>query len=51
MTTVELVKKLLDAGANAEVVRICLEAIDEAVEDTKHPRKAARRLKVVAQRA
>lgn len=47
-TTAELVKRLLDAGANSEVVAICLEAIDQAVEDAKHPRKALQRKREAA---
>jgi hypothetical protein len=50
MTTAELVRKLLDAGANADVVEICLSAVDQAVEDAKHPRLAIKRKKEAAKR-
>jgi hypothetical protein len=48
MTTAELVKKLMDAGANSDIVSICLTAIEEAAEDAKHPRLAVRRKKEAA---
>ena len=30
MTTAELVKRLMDAGANSEVVSICIQAAEDA---------------------
>jgi hypothetical protein len=30
MTTAELVKKLMDAGANSDIVAICITAVEEA---------------------
>jgi hypothetical protein len=52
MTIAELVKKLMDAGANAEVVAIAIQAIEE--ERTPPPRQRASRAKrpeIVSQRA
>lgn len=45
MKTAALVRQLLEAGATAEVVEICLNAIDAAVEeaiDETKPRKRVR---------
>lgn len=52
MTISELVKKLMAAGATAEVVEIAIQAIEE--ERTPPPRQRASRAKrpeIVAQRA
>ena len=48
MKTSELVKKMLDAGANAEAVAIALMAVEEAVAET---REAARDLAEIEARA
>jgi hypothetical protein len=50
MTTAELVKKLMDAGATSEVVQICLEALEEATAPKKRMRKARRADVVTLQR-
>jgi len=39
MTTAELVKKLMDAGADSDVVQICLEALEEATTPKKRIRR------------
>ena len=41
MTTAELVKKLMDAGASSEIVAICIEAVEEA--RNPPPRKHVRK--------
>jgi hypothetical protein len=45
MTTAELVKKLMDAGASSEVVQICLEALEDAYEEATAPKKRIRKRK------
>jgi hypothetical protein len=49
MTTAELVKKLMDAGANSDVVAICLEALEEATATKRRirDRKTQRKPQVV----
>lgn len=43
MTTAELVKKLLDAGANSDAVAIAIQAVEEAVAEASPPRRRRRR--------
>jgi hypothetical protein len=42
MTTAELVKKLMDAGANSDIVAICITAVEEARDPPprRHRKKA-----------
>ena len=49
MSTAELVKRLMDAGASSEVVAIAIQAVEEAVNPPprKHVRKAPEGGKVV----
>jgi hypothetical protein len=49
MTTAELVKKLLDAGANSDAVAIAIQAVEEAAEAARP--KPRRRKKVELVRA
>ena len=42
MTTAELVKKLLDAGANSDAVAIAIQAVEEAAAAAR-PKRAHRR--------
>ena len=54
MTISELVKKLLDAGATAEVVEIAIQALEEEREEAQPARRRrsrARKPEIVAQRA
>jgi hypothetical protein len=54
MTISDLVRKLLDAGANAEVVEIAISAIEEEREEAQPARRRrakARKPEIVAQRA
>lgn len=54
MTISELVKKLLDAGATAEVVEIAIAAVEEEREEAQPARRRrakARKPEIVAQRA
>lgn len=53
MTISELVKQLLDAGANAECVAIAIKAVEEEREEAiaPRPRRKARKPEIVAQRA
>jgi hypothetical protein len=57
MTISELVKRLLDAGANAEVVAIAIAAIEEEraereeAQPARRRRSKARKPEIVAQRA
>jgi hypothetical protein len=41
MKTAELVRKLLDAGANAEAVQIAIQAVEEAAEEARPKRRRA----------
>jgi hypothetical protein len=41
MTTAELVKKLMDAGANSDIVAICITAVEEARDPPPRARKKA----------
>jgi hypothetical protein len=50
MTTAELVKKLMDAGATSEVVQICLEALEEATAPKKRLRNRRKADVVTLQR-
>ena len=45
MTTAELVKRLLDAGANSDAVAIAIQAVDEAVEAEKEAARPRRHRK------
>lgn len=45
MTTAELVKKLMDAGASSEVVAICIQAVEDAYEEATSPKKRIRKRK------
>lgn len=45
MTTAELVKKLMDAGANSDVVSICIQAVEEAAEAATEAATPRRRRK------
>jgi hypothetical protein len=44
MTTAELVKKLLDAGANSDAVAIAIQAVEEAAEAATPRRRRKRKL-------
>jgi hypothetical protein len=39
MTTAELVRKLLEAGANADIVAITIQAVEDAAEAAKPKRR------------
>jgi hypothetical protein len=39
MTTAELVKRLMDAGANSEAVAIAIQAVEDAAEAAKPKRR------------
>ena len=47
MKTSELVRKLLEAGANAEAVEIALQAVEEAVEEARPKRRRRKAAEVV----
>ncbi len=46
MTTAELVKRLMDAGATSEVVAIAIQAAEEAAEAAR-PRRRRKRAELV----
>jgi hypothetical protein len=48
MTTAELVKKLMDAGASSEIVAIAIEAVEEARNPPKRRHVATRRPELVS---
>lgn len=39
MTTAELVKRLLDAGANSDAVAIAIQAVEDAIEEQAPKRR------------
>ena len=51
MTISELVKRLMDAGATAEVVEIAIQAVEEERVPPPRQRNRARKPEIVAQRA
>ena len=51
MTIADLVKKLMDAGANAEVVAIAIQAVEEEREPPPRRHVRTKKPEIVAQRA
>jgi hypothetical protein len=51
MTISELVKKLMDAGATADVVEIAIQAVEEEREPPPRRHVKSRKPEIVAQRA
>jgi hypothetical protein len=48
MTTAELVKKLLDAGANSDAVAIAIQAVEEAAAAARPKRVHRRKVEIRA---
>jgi hypothetical protein len=47
VTTAELVKRLMDAGATSEVVAIAIQAAEEAAASPPRPRRLRKRAELV----
>ena len=47
MTTADLVRKLLDAGANSDAVAVAIQAVEEAVEAARPKRRHRKKVELV----